>query len=129
MHTIQKPRILFAEDSLAHRNVLVDTFEKAGYTVLVATEGYQARQIAQREELDLIVTDVMMPVGGGEGLLQSLKRFTRTASIPVIVLTAKKNFEKQGKALGAFAVLEKPVTKAALMAAVEAALLHPRTQP
>ena len=88
MNATAQIKILIAEDANDQRAVLVALLQKAGYTTFEASEAYQARQIGQREVPDLILTDFKMPAGGGESLLQGLKKFAKTKSIPVIVITA-----------------------------------------
>ena len=60
------------------------------FTIFEASDGLQAIQLAQREPLDLIILDLMMPEMDGFAVLDALKNDPRTASIPVIVVTAKE---------------------------------------
>jgi threonine synthase len=60
------------------------------FTIFEAADGLQAIQLAQREPLDLIILDLMMPEMDGFAVLDALKNDPRTASIPVIVVTAKE---------------------------------------
>jgi CheY-like chemotaxis protein len=114
MNATAQIKILIAEDASDQRAVLVALLQKAGYTTFEASEAYQARQIGQREVPDLILTDFKMPAGGGESLLQGLKKFAKTKSIPVIVITAAPD-EARAHSEGCLGVVAKPVDGAKLL--------------
>jgi threonine synthase len=60
------------------------------YKLFEASDGYEAIQLAQQEQPDLIILDLMMPDLDGFAVLDALKANPQTASIPVIVVTAKE---------------------------------------
>lgn len=80
------------------------------YQILTAHNGKQALNIIQKEELDLVVSDVMMPVMDGIELTQKIKEDKNYWQLPVILLTAKNRDEdkNEGYATGADAYLTKP---------------------
>ena len=63
---------------------------QGNFHLLEAANGRQAIEIAQKEVPDLIILDLMMPEVDGFGVLDALKADSRTAPIPVIVVTAKE---------------------------------------
>ena len=74
--------ILVAEDEPAVRGLVTQTLEQLGYTVLEATDGYEALGIIERRkgEIDLLLTDVIMPLMNGHELatrLESIRPATK----------------------------------------------------
>ncbi len=84
------PRKILACDDEKHIVRLVQVnLERAGYTVVTASDGKEALQKVEDENPDLVVLDVMMPYMDGFEVLQNLRRNPSTRDIPVIMLTAK----------------------------------------
>lgn len=83
---------------------------KAEYRVLKARDGLQALDLLKHQEVDVIISDVMMPRMDGIELCQTVKRQIDTSHIPVILLTAKTRVQAkvEGMAAGADVYLEKP---------------------
>jgi len=71
-----KETILFAEDEESVREIVSGFLESKGYQVLTAADGVAARQIAEshKGEIDLLLTDVVMPKKGGHELAEDLRR-------------------------------------------------------
>ena len=67
------------------------TLEGAGYDVVEANHGVAALELAKQSPLDLVVTDLMMPIMGGRELIDRLRSDPATASIPILVLSANGN--------------------------------------
>ena len=84
--------------------------EQRGHEVLEALDGDTALELAREEEADLIVLDLMLPGMDGYQVLQALRADEGTASIPVLVLTAKslQADRERSRQLGAAAFLTKP---------------------
>jgi CheY-like chemotaxis protein len=95
--------------------------ESNGYHVLTASRGQQAIEIIERDEVDLIVLDRLLPDMDGMALLDTLKADPATAEIPIIMLTI---IEDDGDAVarGASAYLVKPVNEQLLLDQIEAVL-------
>jgi CheY-like chemotaxis protein len=82
-------KILIVDDDPSIRTLLRLIFELAGYEVAEAAHGRAALDLLQDLELpDLIVTDLMMPVMNGNELIRRLRSEPRTASIPIVVVSA-----------------------------------------
>jgi two-component system alkaline phosphatase synthesis response regulator PhoP len=96
---------------------------KDGFTVITARNGRDALDRA-RQKPDLIILDVMMPEMNGLQVIQELKKEKSTASIPVILLTAKgsETDEIVGLEVGADDYIVKPVKIGKIVARVHTAL-------
>lgn len=96
------------------------------YTILRAMDGAQALQLLETEAVQLIVSDVMMPVMDGFELCKTIKSNFEYSHIPVILLTAKNTIQSkvQGLELGADAYIEKPFSKEHLMAQIASLLAN-----
>ncbi len=100
--------VLLIDDSTFLRRANERSLTRLGYRVITAADGEEGLRLAGEKIPDVIVLDMMLPKLGGPELLQMLKSDPRTATIPVIVLSAlsQKNDQKL-IAGGAVAYLEK----------------------
>jgi two-component system, cell cycle response regulator len=91
---------------------------KSKYSVLKAENGEEALDILATEAVQLVVSDVMMPVMDGFELCKKIKTNLEFSHIPVILLTAKNTIQSkvEGLELGADAYIEKPFSKEHLLA-------------
>ncbi len=110
-------RILVIEDELKTAAYLKKGLEESGYAVDVANDGPQGLLLAQEEEYDVIVLDVMLPGMDGWTIVKTL-RSTRTT--PVLFLTARDDVDDRvrGLELGADDYLVKPFAFVELLARV-----------
>jgi two-component system, OmpR family, alkaline phosphatase synthesis response regulator PhoP len=110
--------VVVADDDDVLRNLLVLNLEAEGMVVHEAQNGAQALQTALTHKPDLIVLDVMMPVHDGLKVLRALKDEATTATIPVVLLTARAGAEEieQGWEAGADYYLTKPFHMEQLLA-------------
>jgi DNA-binding NarL/FixJ family response regulator len=94
------------------------------FDVTQAENGRVGLDLVKKDLPDLILCDVMMPELDGHGVLQELRKDTKTANVPFIFLTAKgeKADQRSGMDLGADDYLTKPVAKADLLSAIAARL-------
>lgn len=88
----------------------------AHYRVLTAGNGVEALELLKEEEVDMVLTDVMMPEMDGIKLCRAIKQNIKTCHIPVIVLSARTNTEDQleGLEVGADDYVPKPFTYSVL---------------
>ena len=82
------PTLLIVEDNELNRDMLSRRMTRRGYRVLIATDGAQAVEAAERELPDLILMDMSLPVLDGWEATRRIKAAPQTAEIPVIALTA-----------------------------------------
>ncbi len=117
-------RILAVDDSAAMRQMVGITLTGAGHQVEQAVDGVQALQIADRQEFDLVITDVNMPNMDGITLVRELRARAGYRFVPLLVLTTEATVERkqQGKAAGATGWLVKPFNPDRLLATVSKVL-------
>ena len=115
-----KKKILVIEDERDLAKVLAVRLKGAGYEIVVAGDGIQAVQFAHRDKPDLIILDLMLPGGGGLGVLENLEMSAYSLCIPVIVLTGIKDDEYKRKVMekGVDAYMEKPYEPEELISSV-----------
>ena len=102
-------KILVVEDNEELLALMLQVLSK-NYHVFTAKNGKQAMNIIMKEQLDLVVSDVMMPIMDGIELTKQLKSDKRFWQLPVILLTAKNKEEDKTEAyaVGADAYITKP---------------------
>ena len=124
------PRILLAEDDPHIREILALQLKIAGYDVTEAPDGEQALAVAQAEQPDLALLDVMMPVYDGYEVCRRMRESFLTRHIPIIFLTAKAEVEDrlQGLRGGANDYVTKPFEMPELLQRVRNALEWSRQQ-
>lgn len=104
-----RPTVLVVEDNLDMLAFVVRQLSKE-YTVLSAYNGEEALQMLDGNYVNLVVSDVVMPVMDGFELCKRIKSDLNYSHIPLILLTAKTNIQSkiEGMELGADAYIEKP---------------------
>lgn len=109
--------VLVADDEAEIRQLLRLYLEKDGYRVLEAEDGIRATALLQKEEIDLVLLDIMMP--GLDGY-QVLRKLRKESNIPVMILSAKGADEDKilGLDLGADDYLSKPFNPLEAMARI-----------
>ncbi|HET8901980.1 MAG TPA: response regulator [Holophagaceae bacterium] len=118
------PKVILAvDDDRLTLTVVRRSLEGPERKVLTASNGLEAVEVLRDQAVDLLVTDLDMPLMGGFQLLAHVT--SRYPAVPVLVLSGVLDDEKRGKVreLGAMRVLAKPPEPEPLRAAVEA-LLH-----
>jgi len=102
-------KILIVEDNL-ELLMLMQQLMKTSYKVYIAQNGIEALKVIREKDLDLIVSDVMMPEMDGIELTSKIKNNPDSSHLPIILLTAKTQDEDQDEALqaGADDYLTKP---------------------
>lgn len=104
-----KPTILTVEDNEEFQQLLYKQLIKK-YNVLQGRDGAEALDIMDREHVDVVISDIMMPVMDGLEFCRLIKEDIKYSHIPVILLTAKINIESkiEGISCGADEYIEKP---------------------
>ena len=82
-------KILLVEDDVCAARVLGYTLEHEGYRVITATNGVDGLRTAVEEEPDLLILDVMLPGLDGFEVCHQLRAESRTAHLPILMLSAK----------------------------------------
>ncbi|HHV87096.1 MAG TPA: response regulator [Petrimonas sp.] len=111
--------VLLVEDDLELLN-FEKKFLSPHYRVLTAENGEEALEILRESNVNLVVSDIMMPEMDGLELTQKIKTDIEFSHIPVILLTAKVSVESkvQGFEIGADAYIDKPFSLEVLMAQI-----------
>jgi two-component system response regulator HydG len=120
--TIRKtPTILIVEDDAENRAAMVKVLESAEYSVLKTDNGQQALDILNEDEVDIVVTDLRLPILDGVEVLKRAKAADQ--EIEVILITGHATVEIAVEAIkeGAYDFITKPIKKAQLLRAVEKA--------
>ena len=109
--------IMVVDDNPDIITIVKTILEGKGYQVLSASSGQELLNLLSERKPDLIILDIMMPEMDGLEVLGRLKAVTETASIPVILLTAKVQYEDVlgGYKLGADYYITKPFTSTQLV--------------
>jgi CheY-like chemotaxis protein len=94
-------RILYVEDNDDHVYMLKNRLSRAGFTVVIATNGVQGIAMATFEQPDLILMDLSLPDIRGEEATRQLKADPATKHIPIIALTANVMPGDREKAIAA----------------------------
>ena len=108
-------RILIAEDEDRLRDVLCDYFKSRGDHPVPAADGIQALELAQKEDFDGVLLDIMMPQLDGFSVCRSLRK---KSNVPIIFLTALSDEDDKlfGYQLGADDYVTKPYSMSVLYA-------------
>ena len=116
-------RIIIADDSATARMFIKRCLQIIGLgdaEIIEAEHGKEALTAAKAQEVDLLLTDLNMPVMDGETLVKWVKASPKLCDLPVIVITSAGNPAKEAQLLelGAHRVLNKPVSPPVMMDAL-----------
>ena len=116
--------VLIIDDEVDLRNLLEYNLRKEGYKVMTAQDGRTGIDQTLRERPDLIVLDIMMPIIDGLEVCKTLRNNSKTANIPILMLTAKAEETDKviGLEIGADDYMVKPFGIRELLARIKALL-------
>ena len=105
--------ILIVDDSSLIRSVASEAIEEAGHVPITANNGAEGLDALAANQIDLIFSDVNMPVMGGLEMVENIRKNEDYKFIPIVMLTteSRPELKEKGKALGAKAWLVKPFNK------------------
>lgn len=108
----QQPTILIVDDMITNILILSDLL-KDEYDIKIAKSGLKAIEIANSQNIDLILLDIEMPKMNGYEVCKNLKNSEKTKNIPIIFVTARNSEtdEEEGLNLGAIDYITKPFNK------------------
>ncbi len=123
-----RPRVIVIEDDADIAAVVAYQLTRAGYRVETAANGTEGLDALHRDVPDLVVLDRMLPGLSGDEVLRAIRREAATRSVPVLVVSAKREqFERiEGFELGADDYLTKPFSPRELVLRVDAILRRAR---
>ncbi len=99
--TAHQARILVAEDSSFYRNLLSSYLEAAGYEVVTAEDGQAALEILEKEDFDLLITDIEMPRMNGFELTKAIRSNDKFKDMPIIAVTSLSGEEDRRRGVQA----------------------------
>ncbi|KAF0180551.1 MAG: type IV pili sensor histidine kinase and response regulator [Nitrospirae bacterium] len=110
------PKILIVDDSLSVRKYVANFVENQGYKALAASNGHEALNVLHGNKVDLVITDLEMPVMHGYELIRRVRSIEYLRDTPIIVLTSRGTKKHRQMALetGADDFLVKPFDEKAL---------------
>ncbi|MCL4458376.1 MAG: response regulator [Chloroflexi bacterium] len=113
----QVKKVLIADDEQPLRLLLRATLSSDAYQILEAEDGKETLALAQKEQPDILLLDVLMPGLDGFEVCERLKKDPATAGITVVMLTAKgqETDKERGKRVGADYYLTKPFSPIQLL--------------
>ena len=100
--------VLIVDDEKNYTRILGAVLEEEGFEILTANSGSEAREVLEGSDVDLVLTDMKMPLMDGIQLLEKIK--TRDSELPVIMMTAHGTVDKAVEAMqkGAYSYILKP---------------------
>jgi DNA-binding response OmpR family regulator len=114
-------KILIIEDDMDTAKVLQKRLSAEGFDARAVYDAYSGISTIRKEDIDLIILDIMLPAGGGMSILRNKKLFTQGKHVPVLVLTGVTDREYREKVMdmGAEAYMEKPYDPAELVKTIK----------
>ena len=115
-------RILVAEDDHAIRTLITTKLKQENYTIYTAENGEEALSVMEKHQVDLLISDIMMPVMDGYSIVKALRETKHT--LPSLMITAKSQLESLEEAftLGVDDYMVKPIRLEELALRVRALL-------
>jgi len=116
-------KILIVDDDKDLLRGLTFRLRANGYETVIATDGYSAMSVAQKEKPDLIILDIGLPVGDGFTVMERVGKSQSLTLIPIIVLSARDSQINKERALkaGAIAFFQKPADNDKLLDVIQKA--------
>ena len=115
-------RILVAEDDHAIRTLITTKLKQENYTIYTAENGEETLSVMEKYQVDLLISDIMMPVMDGYSLVKALRETKNT--LPILMITAKSQLEflEEAFTLGVDDYMVKPIRLEELALRVRALL-------
>ena len=118
--------VLIVDDEPMARTLLRLMLVRAGFNVFEAEDGFDALEKVRKHQPDVVLLDVMMPGMDGFAVCETLRGEASTATLPIVMLSAKTDLESMNKGLrvGATKYLTKPISPEELTQHVREVLEH-----
>jgi two-component system cell cycle response regulator len=123
-HATEMPTVMVVDDDPATVLILAHHLQHEGFTTVKASSGTECLSIVQKRNIDLILLDLVMPEMDGFAVCLALKDNSKTAEIPIIMITARDDLEarNEAKRLGVNDFLAKPIFRRQLINHIRARL-------
>jgi len=114
-------KILIVDDSSLIRSVTASAVQEAGHEPIVAENGQEGLELLLEYKIDLIFSDVNMPIMDGLEMVEKIKENEAYRYIPIVMLTTESNpdLKARGQTLGVKAWMLKPFNKKKFFMAVK----------
>ena len=112
------------DDSPSIRKMVSVTLKSKGHDVISAEDGEDAYELAKKENVDLVITDLYMPKLDGIGLVEKLRTLDSYRYLPILFLTTESSpdMKQRGKKAGATGWIVKPFEPTQLLATLDKVL-------
>lgn len=124
MRPREKPvvRVLCVDDDRMNRDFVASVLVDAGMHPLLATNGAEAMEVLEREKVDVLLLDVVMPVQDGMQTLKLLRADARFEFLPAIVLTSHRQMRQEAIVAGADDFISYPMNRLELLTRIHSLL-------
>lgn len=114
-------KILAVDDMRSMRSLVKSVLEKKGHEVVTHADGDKALEFARSNSVDLVITDINMPIMSGLDLVAALRKLPDYSNTPILMLTTEDTDDKKqsARSAGANGWIQKPFNPDRLIAAVE----------
>jgi CheY-like chemotaxis protein len=118
--SLRRKRVLVVDDDSGFRELIVSILSKAGYQVDGVADGSEAMTFAGGNQIDLLITDIVMPNREG---IETIQYFSKLVpKVPVVAVSGNGRYLRSAKALGAVATMEKTAVVADLLRIVRSVI-------
>lgn len=115
-------RILLVDDFPSHRNMFRLMLAREDVSIMEARNGCEALEILDKEEFDLLVTDIEMPILNGFDLMKAVKEKDKHKDMPVVVISAHTQYQNEALGLGVKKYILKPFDRKTIYRDIQEAL-------
>lgn len=122
--------ILIADDDEVMLQIIRSVLSRGkGFQLFIARNGKEAIQIKEKNKIDLVITDLMMPYANGFEVISAFRRDPGTAGVPVVIVSSIGNEEAviEGFKLGADDFIQKPIQVGEFMSRINRLLAKSST--
>jgi len=118
------PKVLIVDDNKENIDLIAYFLKPQNYQIFTALDGYEALEIVERDEPDIILLDIMLPKMDGFQVCERIKKDRKTQFIPIIMITALKELKDKIRSLevGADDFISKPFENVELLTRVKSLL-------
>ena len=114
---LPRKTILVVDDDPRFRDLMVSILSRAGYQVDEVADGAEAILLARKSQIDLLITDIVMPNREG---IETIQYFSRALpNVPIVAVSGNSSYLRPARALGAAATLEKTSVMTDLLSTVQ----------
>jgi CheY-like chemotaxis protein len=112
--------VMVVDDDVDLRSIMACVLDSEGLGVIMANDGQHALDLLERGQVpDLILSDMTMPLMGGEELCAKLKENSKTKDVPFVLMSGQEDIEVQTQLMGASGCLRKPYQLEALTSLIK----------